>query len=213
MRLWFFDCDGTLYQSAAAEAAFTKLLISHVASELDMPVPEVAPLICALKERHQTASSVSALVLDGKFDYEPLVEATYGRLPLADLGVSQVLPAVRSAIGQAGDVRAIFTNSPTSYARRVTKVLGIADLFAGCVGLDWFPRTLKPDPRAFEAAEVLAADPRDITLVDDSLLNLIVARGRGWKTVWFSPSGETSPEADHSVRSLAELTDLEISES
>lgn len=210
MKLWLFDCDGTLYPADAAREEFGRILRSHVASQLGISAGEARAYIDGLMSNHRTASAVSALVLEGRFEYEPLVEATYGRLPLVELGVRRVPLAVRSAIGQAGDVRALFTNSPTSYARRVTKVLGIADLFAGCVGLDWFPRTLKPHPLAFEAAEVLAAEPRDITLVDDSLPNLIVARGRGWKTVWFSPSGETSPEADHSIRSLAELANQEI---
>jgi putative hydrolase of the HAD superfamily len=81
--------------------------------------------------------------------------------------------------------KAIFTNAPADYARRVLRVLGIAKHFADIFDINFIAYQSKPAQTAY--AKVVGALPvrsEECLIVEDTARNLAPAKKLGMKTVW-----------------------------
>jgi len=97
--------------------------------------------------------------------------------------------------------KAIFTNSPTGYARRVLEVLGIERHFSHIFDIRFSGFQPKPDPAVYQSVlDALNVEARAVLLVEDTAKNLAPARALGMATILIGePSAEASALADHVV--------------
>ncbi|KAK4970485.1 putative suppressor of disruption of TFIIS [Elasticomyces elasticus] len=109
----------------------------------------------------------------------------------------------------------LFTNAYITHGNRVVKLLKVEDLFEGITYCDYGAEKLlcKPHKEMFLKAEKEAGarSPQDCFFVDDSGLNALGARERGWTSVHLvEPSEQNPPQrmGTYQVRSLQELRDL-----
>ncbi len=89
--------------------------------------------------------------------------------------------------------KAIFTNSPANYARRVLQVLGIERHFSHVFDVRFSGFQPKPDPRVYQSVlDTLQIAGADAILVEDMPRNLPPARALGMTTILIGdddPSG------------------------
>ena len=88
-------------------------------------------------------------------------------------------------LAQLPQTKAIFTNAPADYARRVLRVLGIGKYFTEIFDINFIAYESKPTQAAYD--KVIAALPvraEECLLIDDTARNLVPAKKLGMKTVW-----------------------------
>src|SRR5262249_20269914 len=97
--------------------------------------------------------------------------------------------------------KAIFTNSPADYARRVLEVLGIERHFAHIFDIRFSGFQPKPDPAGYQSVlDALNVEGRAVLLVEDTAKNLEPARALGMATTLIAePTTEASALADYVV--------------
>jgi len=97
--------------------------------------------------------------------------------------------------------KAIFTNSPAGYARRVLEVLGIERHFAHIFDIRFSSFQPKPDPAVYQSVlEALNVDGHRALLVEDTAKNLAPAHALGMVTILIGePNDETASLADYVV--------------
>lgn len=120
-------------------------------------------------------------------------------------------PSLSKHFSELGDhaSHVMLTHSAGEWAARTVEHLALRPWFPDERILSWEKyRALKgTSTKGFEmAAQLLQADPRDITFADDSLKNLKTAKSMGMTTVWTShgkplPAGQ-APYVDHMVGSI-----------
>lgn len=99
------------------------------------------------------------------------------------------------------------SNDVPAWSAKLRRRFGLEPYFSG-----WFISgelgMRKPDPAIFEhvLAEV-AAEPADVTFVDDRLKNLNAAAALGIQTALYDPSGSQSADDHRVIRSLLQLLD------
>lgn len=94
--------------------------------------------------------------------------------------------------------KAIFTNSPAGYARRVLAVLGIERHFSHVFDIRYSGFRPKPDPAVYQSVlDTLQLDGQAVVLVEDMAKNLPPARALGMTTILVG-------EADDQAAALAD---------
>ena len=89
--------------------------------------------------------------------------------------------------------KAIFTNSPAGYARRVLQVLGIERHFSHIFDIRFSGFQPKPDPAVYQSVlDALNVAGHEALLVEDTAKNLAPARALGMTTILI---GEASPDS------------------
>jgi putative hydrolase of the HAD superfamily len=105
-------------------------------------------------------------------------------------------------LSQVAATKAIFTNAPAEYARRVLSVLGIDRHFAHIFDLRFSGFRPKPDPAVYRSvlAALGVAGPAAM-LIEDTRQNLAPARELGMTTVLVGepPAGSADPLTDYVV--------------
>jgi putative hydrolase of the HAD superfamily len=103
----------------------------------------------------------------------------------------------------------IFTNSSREHALRVLKSLDIADQIEQIIDILSLEFVNKPDPGAYTRALTLSGDPdpRDCTMIDDRLANLIPAGQLGFTTILVG-SNLDGHQADFQIASIHALPDI-----
>lgn len=106
----------------------------------------------------------------------------------------------------------LFTNAYVNHGKRVTKLLGVDDLFEGMTFCDYAAEKLlcKPAPAMFEKAmkESGAGDLSGCYFVDDSALNAEAGKAFGWKCAHLvEPEAKAPPKpvADYQISNVQEL--------
>ncbi|WP_028450048.1 pyrimidine 5'-nucleotidase [Chitinibacter tainanensis] len=204
---WIFDLDNTL----------------HIASRHAFPVIDRAMtqwLQQQLAIDHHTANHLrvsywqryGATLLGLRRHHPELNPHTFLRAchPFAELGMAlHPMPRLRSTLLQLAGNKYLFTNGPAEYGRWMLGQLGIADLFTGIAGIDTVGLRPKPQRLAFlQMSRHFAVPLRDCIMVEDSIDNLQMARRLGMHTVWLSPGRQRHPAAQHQIRHLHQLTQL-----
>ncbi len=199
IRAVIFDLDGTLADTESQKARAYVDVITGLQGA-DKPDPRIMPLyervvgttdeamaraavdeldLAASLERHITALGVDE-------PWEALHRLRVERY-LASHGASDEL--ARHAFGHnvdllrqqhaAGRAIAVATSSPQREAERVVHALGVRDLVEHVVGRDRVSKT-KPDPEIYLfTAELLAAPPAGILVVEDTPLGVQAALAAG----------------------------------
>ncbi len=124
------------------------------------------------------------------------------------LPVPPETPALVARIAAAGLVQVAVSNSHRCIVDANLDVLGIGDHLAFSLSLDDVP-VGKPDPTPYRlAAERLGLTPGDVLVVEDSASGLASARAAGCITAGLAADHRTWPQADHTIRRLAEIPGL-----
>jgi putative hydrolase of the HAD superfamily len=116
---------------------------------------------------------------------------------------------LREILEAAPHRKIIFTNSSRKHAQRVLTCLDIADQIEQVIDIISLEFINKPDPDAYEKALAFSGDPdpRDCTMLDDRLENLLPAGQLGFTTVLVggNPDGDTVDYCLPSIHALPEL--------
>jgi len=100
--------------------------------------------------------------------------------------------------------KAVFSNSPESYAARVLSALGVAGEFRRIFGIDFSGHLGKPDPETYRMVLADLDLPGEAcVMIDDFAVNLIPARELGMTTVFIGP--DAPAWADYRLNSILEL--------
>ena len=88
------------------------------------------------------------------------------------------------ALGEVDAVKAIFTNAPGDYARRVLAALGIERHFEHMFDIRFHTFRPKPDPAAYERVlATLGVVGAEVAFLEDTACNLLPARALGMTTI------------------------------
>src|SRR6266508_3853911 len=99
-------------------------------------------------------------------------------------------------LGRVSITKAIFTNAPAEYARRVLAALGIEGHFENLFDIRFFAFQPKPEPAAYRRVlDALRVAGPDVVFMEDTPQNLAPARALGMTTILV---GEL-PDCDRSV--------------
>ena len=204
MDLWVFDNDGTLYDDKLAHIEFAKHLGAYLEGLLGISGEDTKILGERLRTKHNTSSTVIAVVREFHLDIKEVIERTYLCInldscqnPMEDSGRDEALAQIRGR-------KVILTNNPSAFARRIVERIGLRRHFADIIGMEETAFALKPDLGAFLAVMRRHPDATRIFFCDDSRENLDIATTLGWKTIWYSPnnSGDDSGSSHTILRSF-----------
>jgi phosphoglycolate phosphatase len=91
---------------------------------------------------------------------------------------TRLFPGLEAVLDGPPALRAVLTNKPGVFTRRILDGLGLTPRFAKVVGGDEAPR--KPDPQGLlSICAALGVAPAEALMVGDSLVDLAVARAAG----------------------------------
>ncbi len=175
-----FDLDGTLIDSIGDLAVAVNRLVEEWGGRRLDPrqvagmVGEGAALLIA---RAFEAAGVGG---DPREALPRFLEIYDALLP----GTTRPYPGVPEMIRALGAIvpLAVLTNKPTSAARKILSLLGLAPSFRQVVGGDG-PFRRKPDPEGLRHVMAEAGvDARDTLMVGDSTIDLLTARAAGART-------------------------------
>lgn len=216
VRVWFVDCDDTLYESSRGMFAAIHLRMEQfISQKLGVSIEEGRRLQHAYWERY----GATFLGLQRHHDIEPkeFFDATHR------FRLSEVMPENYSRTRLRADLKALkgkrvlVTNGPACYVKALLPILGVNDLFDAVVSADdmrvagaW---RCKPDELLFaHLAAKFRVRPEQCAFIEDSPSNLKMAKKLGMLTVWCAGYRKHAPWlphahswADIAVNSLSEL--------
>jgi putative hydrolase of the HAD superfamily len=89
-----------------------------------------------------------------------------------------------SLLGEVAAVKAVFTNAPGDYARRVLAMLGIERHFEQVFDIRFHGFRPKPDPTAYRRVlDALGLFGAETVFIEDTAQNLLPARALGMTTI------------------------------
>ena len=101
--------------------------------------------------------------------------------------------------------KAIYTNAPSEYGRRVLQVLGVNGKFEQLIGIEEVGLRNKPYRDAFERAlALLGVQGPECIIVEDSVRNLRPAKALGLTTILVD--AEPDDSVDFAVESVLEVS-------
>ena len=109
--------------------------------------------------------------------------------------------ALDCLLSEVGATKAIFTNAPGDYARRVLATLGIERHFENVFDIRFHAFQPKPDPSAYcRVLSALQVCPDEVVFLEDTLCNLRPARALGMTTILIDESPQhNGSDADYVV--------------
>ena len=103
-------------------------------------------------------------------------------------------------LGELQVAKAIFTNAPGDYARRVLRVLGVEQHFAHVFDIRFAGFRPKPDPAVYQRVlDTLGASGAETILIEDTPHNLAPARALGMTTILVGPARSPNGTIDYVV--------------
>jgi len=192
-----FDLDNTLYPvSSGLMHGVDTRITEYIRNLLDLDHD------AALKLRRQYFDSYGTTLrgLQHHHAVDPEDYLSY----VHDLAIESFLASdaeLDHLLGQVDATKAVFTNAPLDYARRVLETLGIDRHFEGIFDIRFHGFQPKPEPEVYR--RVLAALGRpgaEAVFVEDTAQNLPPARTLGMTTILVGePSGHNNLVADYVV--------------
>lgn len=215
-RVWFIDCDDTLYESSQKMFAAIHLRMERfIAEALDVSIEQGRRLQHAYWARY--GATFLGLEKHHAIAPEAFFDATH-RFELAEAmpeGFSRT--KLRAALRALKGKRVLVTNGPDCYVKALLPLLGVEDLFDAVVCAndmhllgDW---RCKPDETLFASlAARFRVRPEQCAFIEDSPANLKAAKKLGMLTVWCAGYRKRAPRlphahawADVAVESLSDL--------
>jgi len=179
VRDWVFDLDHTLYP--ASSQLFKQLeanMESFLMREFGLS-PEAA------SKRRANYWRNHGTTLAGLMYHHSTNPVTYlDEVQQIDMSVLTPNPALREAIAALPGRKIVYTNGSSDYAHRVTKALGLIDVFETHYGIDDAEFVSKPAAAAFETVFTKAKLKPDVAaMFEDDPRNLEIPHALGLKTV------------------------------
>jgi putative hydrolase of the HAD superfamily len=191
----FFDLDDTLYPATAGLwPAIRDRMSEYMVERLGLPMEEVIPLRRQYFETYGT--TLRGLQVHFQVDADDFLAYVHD-LPLERY--IQPNAGLAAILGSLPQRKWIFTNADEAHARRVLKVLGLADCFQGIADVRALHFYCKPEQEAYLRALSLAGETEAerCVLFDDSPRNLAPAAALGFTTVLVAinaPAVQTTPD-------------------
>jgi putative hydrolase of the HAD superfamily len=176
-----FDLDDTLYPtSAGMMQEISQRMSAWMTARLGVPPEDVDRQRQDYWARYGT--TLRGLYVERHIDPQDFLDFVH------DVHVEEYLqadPRLDALLTRLPQTKALFTNAPADYARRVLRALGVANHFAEIFDIHFIAYESKPAQSAY--AKVLAALPvraAECLLIEDTARNLVPAKQLGMKTVW-----------------------------
>jgi putative hydrolase of the HAD superfamily len=176
-----FDLDDTLYPtSAGMMQEISQRMSAWMTTRLGVPPEDVDRQRQDYWARYGT--TLRGLYVERHIDPQDFLDFVH------DVHVEEYLqadPRLDALLTRLPQTKALFTNAPADYARRVLRALGVANHFAEIFDIHFIAYESKPAQSAY--AKVLAALPvraAECLLIEDTARNLVPAKQLGMKTVW-----------------------------
>jgi putative hydrolase of the HAD superfamily len=183
-----FDLDNTLYPVSSGLMKGVDVRISEYVQKL-LGLDEAEARAIQRRYYAEYGTTLSGLQLHHAVDAEDYLGFVHDIAPDTFLAADAELDQLLSELDAT---KAIFTNSPGEYAKRVLGALGIERHFSHVFDIRFSKFRPKPDPAVYQLVlDMLGASGDDAILVEDTAKNLPPARALGMTTILLA---ETSPE-------------------
>jgi putative hydrolase of the HAD superfamily len=190
-----FDLDNTIYPAS-----------SGVMKGIDVRITEYVQNLLGLEieqaqELRQHYYRTYGTTLNGLQRHHG-VDAEHYLSHVHDLAIESFLTSdaeLDHLLSELKATKAIFTNSPAEYARRVLRAMGIERHFEHVFDIRFSGFRPKPDPVVYQSVlDTLAVTGAEAILVEDSPQNLPPARALGMTTILVGdPSDANQAQADY----------------
>ena len=202
-KTWVFDLDNTLHNASPhifphINRAMTDYLKTHLGLEEE----EANQL--RMQYWHRYGATLSGLIKHHSTDPHHFLWHTHQFPALGKMLQSEKI--LRHTLKNLPGQKVVFSNAPAHYSQSVLRLLNISDLFEKVFTIESTRFRPKPDSygfyRLFRQMQLL---PKQCIMVEDTLVNLKIAKKLGMKTVWVSPSVKCPSYVDVSVKSVTQL--------
>ncbi len=182
-----FDLDETLYpEEMGLMATRNQRICDYMETRLGIDPSEVK----RLRQEYYRQYGTTAQGLYLHHDLDMVDYQAYAH----DVRVEDYLapdPLLDGMLERMEAEKAIFTNSPMDYVRRVLRALGVERHFSHIFDIFFLEYITKPDKRAYlKVMEALRCEGRDCLLVDDLTRNLKPGKELGMMTVLVGNPGD-----------------------
>lgn len=205
-----FDLDNTIYPASSGLMKGVDVRITtYVKNLLGLDDAQAQ----ALRQRYYTeyGTTLNGLQMFHAVDPEDYLSYVH------DVAVESFLASdaeLDRLLGELQAAKAIFTNAPGDYARRVLRVLGVERHFSHVFDIRFAGFRPKPDPAVYQSVlDMLGASGPETILIEDTPQNLAPARALGMTTILVgsprSPNGAIDyvvPDVLAAVRVAIELS-------
>lgn len=209
-----FDLDNTLYPtSAGMMQEINARMSAWMITRLGIPADHVDHQRQDYRTRYGT--TLRGLYIERHIDPQDFLNFVHNVRIEKYLRADARLDALLARLPQT---KAIFTNAPAEYARRVLHVLGIEKHFAEIFDIHFIEYQSKPTQSAYD--KVVAALPvraDECLIVDDTARNLVPAKKLGMKTVWLNGGDnrygtEGKESADYVIATIYDVAQIVLHE-
>lgn len=201
-----FDLDNTLYPPTSGLMAGVDVRISeYLARLLGVEVDEAR----AIQKHyyHTYGTTLSGLQRHHGVDAEHYMEYVHSLAIEPFVALNAELDAL---LNELRATKAVFTNAPAGYARRILQALGIERHFAHLFDIRFLGFRPKPDAAAYHSVlAALDAAGDTAILIEDTVQNLPPAKALGMTTILVGPAA-AHPAADYAVPDALAATRLAI---
>ena len=163
-----FDNDGTLYElDQGFKEAVVGRMTSFLAQKLQIPEDRVIEERKRLIRKYGVESTEFVFGREYGVDYDEFVKGTYLLVPIEEHGVKHD-GRLQTMLQNIEIPRAVLTNNPSEFARKILRSLGVEQFFEHVIGSREMNYRLKPNREAFlRAVDITRSDPKTTMFVDD----------------------------------------------
>jgi putative hydrolase of the HAD superfamily len=210
IRYILFDLDDTLYPtSAGLMHEISARMSAFMVEQVGISPREVDRVRRDYWSRYGT--TLRGLYLERHIDAQAFLAYVHDVDVAMYLRRDARLEATLAALPQT---KAIFTNAPADYARRVLRALGVERHFGQVFDINFIAYESKPAASAY--AKVAAALPvraDECAMIDDTARNLAPAKALGMHTIWLDGSGspraaEGKESADFVIQTIYDVVEV-----
>ena len=191
-----FDLDNTIYPASSGLMKGVDVRITaYVKNLLGLDDAEAQ----ALRQRYYAEYGTTLNGLQQFHAVDPEDYLSY----VHDVAVESFLASdaeLDRLLGELRAAKAIFTNAPGDYARRVLRVLGVERHFSHVFDIRFAGFRPKPDPAVYQSVlDMLGASGPETILIEDTPQNLAPARALGMTTILVGPPHSPNGTIDYVV--------------
>ena len=191
-----FDLDNTLYPAASGLMKGVDTRITeYVQNLLGIDIAEAQ----ALRKQYFVDYGTTLGGLQRHHSVDPEHYLSY----VHDLALESFLASdaeLDHLLSTLAATKAIFTNAPGEYARRVLRALGVKRHFDHIFDIRFSNFRPKPDSAVYQSVlDTLRVAGDEAVLIEDTAQNLVPARAQGMTTILVGEPSDAVPHADYIV--------------